>query len=578
MLDRYTRANRELWNDWTDVHVGSRFYDVDAFRAGACALRPLEVAELGDVHGKSLLHLQCHFGLDTLSWARRGAVVTGIDLSDRAIETARALADESGIEATFLCTPLYHLPRVLEGEFDIVFTSYGALEWLGDLDRWARIAAGYLRPGGTFYLAEIHPFAQMLDEVTKGGGDIAIAFPYFPTAEPVRDETQGTYADPGARVEHSVCYTWTHNFAEIAGALLGAGLQVEHLHEFPYSMAPFWSSMSKDDDGWWYLPRPDGAGRREDIPFLYSIRSTKPAGSVGSEGAAAAGAAAADAAAAAASSEPTTSDTGAYDDANRALWDELVPVHAASEFYDVAGFLAGRTTLSAIELEELAPRVAGTDVLHLQCHFGLDTLSLARLGARVTGVDFSGEGVRTARRLAAEAGLEAHFIEADVLQLDRIVNERFDVVFSSWGVLIWLPDLGRWAAQIRRAVRPGGFFYLAEFHPFVFALDDRADREDLRPGYPYFHEAKPQRFDDDQGDYADPDAVFSNTASFEWTHTLGDVVSNLTGAGLKLEFLHEFPHTRGLRMPFLVTGADGLQRVRGHEEQFPLSFSLLARG
>jgi len=573
MLDRYTQANKELWNDWADIHVGSRFYDVEGFKAGACALRPLEVEELGDVTGKSLLHLQCHFGLDTLSWARRGARVTGIDLSDHAIDAARGLAAELGIDATFVCAPLYELEDVLEGEFDIVFTSYGAIEWLPDLDRWARIAARYLKPGGTFYMAEIDPFAQILDEVTPDSGDIAVVHSYFP-GEPVRDETEGTYADYDARVEHNVCYSWQHDFEAVFSALTGAGLGIEYLHEFPFSVAPFWSRMTKADDGWWYLPGADGSGRREDLPFIYSIKATKPAG------AATAGApqAAPSPAAAPHSDSAPAIDTTAYVDSNRAMWDELVSIHEASEFYDVAGFLAGRNTLTEIELRELAPLVAGKDLLHLQCHFGLDTLTLARLGARVTGVDFSGEGVTTARRLAAAASLEARFIQADVLTLDTVLDERFDIVYTSWGVLIWLSDLKRWADQVRRALRPGGRFYIAEFHPAAYALDDRIESDVIRPGYSYFHSSEPLCFDDECGDYADPTAKTTHTRSFEWQHTMGDIVSSLTGVGLVIEFLHEFPHTIGLTWPFLVTGPDGLKRVRGHEDTFPLSFSLLARG
>jgi 2-polyprenyl-3-methyl-5-hydroxy-6-metoxy-1,4-benzoquinol methylase len=576
MLDRYTQANRELWNDWADIHVGSRFYDVEGFKAGACALRPLEVDELGDVTGKSLLHLQCHFGLDTLSWARRGARVTGIDLSDHAIDAARALAAELGIEATFICTPLYELEDMLDGEFDIVFTSYGAIEWLPDLDRWARIAARYVKPGGTFYMAEVHPLAQTLDETSPGSCDIAVVHSYFP-GEPFRDEVQGSYADPNAHVEHNVCYSWQHDFAGVVGALTGAGLSIEYLHEFPFSVAPFWSCMAKADDGWWYLPGSDGSARCEDIPFVYSIKAAKPAGAAAATAApqAAPAPAAAPAADSAAAHEPDSA-TKDYVDSNREMWDELVAIHEASGFYDVEGFLAGRDTFTAIERQELAPLVAGKDLLHLQCHFGLDTLTLARLGARVTGVDFSGEAVATARRLATAADLEARFVQTDVLALDTVVDERFDIVYTSWGVLIWLSDLARWAGQVRRALRPGGLFYIAEFHPAGYALDDRLASDVIRPGYSYFHSSQPLCFDEDGGDYADPTAKVAHTRSFEWTHTMGDIVSSLTGAGLEIAFLHEFPHCIGLTMPFLVTGSDGLKRVRGHEETFPLSFSLLA--
>jgi SAM-dependent methyltransferase len=265
--------------------------------------------------------------------------------------------------------------------------------------------------------------------------------------------------------------------------------------------------------------------------------------------------------------------------ANMAVWDELAEVHAASTFYDVEGFKKGRETLTSIELEELGPDVGeGTRLLHLQCHFGLDTLSWARHGATVTGVDFSEEAVGLARRLADEVGLSsrARFLQANVYELPDALEGEFDVVFTSWGVLTWLSDLRRWAQVAARYVRPGGIFYLAEFHPFAFILDDREGRTDLRIGYPYFQGPEPLRFDE-PGSYAEPDAQTRNTVTYEWNHPLGDIVTSLIEAGLELEHLHEFPYTRGLTFPFLEKGPDGWERVRGHGEDYPLSFSLRAR-
>ena len=158
-MDEYTQANRRHWDEIVPIHAGSEFYDVGSFKAGKSKLKPVELEELGDVRGKTMLHLQCHFGLDTLSWAREGAIVTGADFSGQAIETARALAAETGVEARFVVSDLYALPENLEGQFDIVFTSYGAIYWLPDIRRWAQIAAHFVRPGGTFYIVEFHPFA-----------------------------------------------------------------------------------------------------------------------------------------------------------------------------------------------------------------------------------------------------------------------------------------------------------------------------------------------------------------------------------------------------------------------------------
>jgi len=270
MLDDFIRANLGLWNAWTEVHETSEFYDVEGFKEGKLSLRPIEVEELGDVRGKRLLHLQCHFGLDTLSWARLGAVATGVDFSEKAIALARELGAEVDVPATFVHSTIDALPDALEGEFNIVFTSYGAIEWLSDLDCWAGVIDRYLAPGGTFYMVEIHPFAQMLDDL-DAHPELRFAGPYFPSGRPQRFDIRGSYADPDAPVK-AVAYSWTHNFAEIIDALLGVGLRLDYLHEFPCSVAPFSRSMKRADDGWYYLP-----GGRRDVPFLYSIRAIKPA-------------------------------------------------------------------------------------------------------------------------------------------------------------------------------------------------------------------------------------------------------------------------------------------------------------
>ncbi len=266
-----------------------------------------------------------------------------------------------------------------------------------------------------------------------------------------------------------------------------------------------------------------------------------------------------------------------YLKANLASWDEAVGLHVGSELYDVEGFKAGRTSLSEIELAELGPLVGeGTKLLHLQCHFGLDTLSWARRGAVVTGVDFSGEGIRTARALADEVGLSARatFVRSDVETLPDRLSGAFDVVFASWGALIWLDDLERWAEVIAHFLKPGGVLYLAEFHPYVFLLADDAGPDSLRIGYPYFMHGVPQRFDE-EGDYAVPDAKPKNTVTFEWLHGFAEIVDPLLRHGLRLDFLHELPYSApGLPFSFLERDDQGMLRMKGRHDDFPLTFTL----
>ncbi len=265
--------------------------------------------------------------------------------------------------------------------------------------------------------------------------------------------------------------------------------------------------------------------------------------------------------------------------ANRALWDELTAIHERSAFYDVQGFLAGASSLTRPELDELGPEVGGKRLLHLQCHFGLDTLSWARLGATVTGVDFSSPAIALARRLAAQSGLPATFVCSDLYELPAVLDGRFDIVFTSWGVLCWLPDLTRWARLIADYLAPGGIFYIAEFHPFLFALAD--DSEEPRVGRDaYFPRTEPHVYENDgRGSYADPDAHVAAPVQYEWDHPLGEIVTALTEAGLTIAYLHEFPRLeerQSLDWPCLARRPDGSFGLRHLRDEFPLSFSLRA--
>jgi SAM-dependent methyltransferase len=276
-------ANLALWDEWARIHEGTEFYDVAGFKAGRSTLWPLETEELGPYvgDGTSLLHLQCHFGLDTLSWARRGAEVVGVDFSGEAIALARRLAAEVGLSdrASFVQSDVYDAGRHLDGRrFDVVFVSWGAIEWLPDLERWARLCAAHLKAGGRFYMAELHPLAYCLDE-TADPSKARIGYRYFPAPErPVVEPVEGSYADPSADTSGHVSYSWSHSFSEIVGALLGAGLRLEYLHEGPFSVSPFFESMEKDESRWWWLPDGHG-GRRTDLPFSYSVMATRPSAS-----------------------------------------------------------------------------------------------------------------------------------------------------------------------------------------------------------------------------------------------------------------------------------------------------------
>jgi SAM-dependent methyltransferase len=267
-VDKFMKQNLKHWNELTPIHEKSEFYDVEGFKAGRCTLMPLEREELGDVSGKTLLHLQCHFGLDTMSWARLGAKVTGVDFSDKAIELAKSLSKQLEIEADFLRSDIYQLPDVLKGEFDIVYTSYGVLCWLPDLAGWARIIGHFLKPGGTFYVVEAHPINNVFED-ERDTKELKASYSYFHSSRPTRWEADGSYADKNAKVIAS-SYEWTHPLGEIINALISAGLRIEFLHEFPYMGEDHYPFMEKDEDGWWRLK-----GDKETIPLMFSIKAKK---------------------------------------------------------------------------------------------------------------------------------------------------------------------------------------------------------------------------------------------------------------------------------------------------------------
>lgn len=261
-------------------------------------------------------------------------------------------------------------------------------------------------------------------------------------------------------------------------------------------------------------------------------------------------------------------------EANRALWNARVQHHLHSRMYDVDSFVAGRNSLTAIELELLGA-VAGKELLHLQCHFGQDSLSLARMGARVTGLDISDTALGEARKLAARCGLQATWVESNVIEPQPALDGQFDVVFSSYGTIGWLPDLKPWAANIQRYLKPatagnpGGQLVFVEFHPAVWMFDNAFTHLE----YSYFNRQTIEEEED--GTYADREAAIK-LPSYSWNHDLGEVLTALLDAGLRLERFVELDHSPHDCFANTVRGADGMYRVQGMEGKLPMVYGLRA--
>ncbi|RZM81309.1 SAM-dependent methyltransferase [Pseudoalteromonas rubra] len=256
----YLSINKSAWDKRTQVHVASEFYDVAGFKAGQCSLNPVELAQVGAVKGKSLLHLQCHFGQDTLSWARLGADVTGVDLSASAIMQANALKGAVNLRAEFIESDVLQFGQVNTRQFDIVFTSYGVLCWLPDLTAWANTVAGALKPDGAFHLVEFHPI-----------NDLLAGYAYFPHGSP-DIEQEGTYTE-NCDGNKSTTVTWTHSISDVISALLMAGLSIELFAEHPYSPYDCFEGLE-------FVPELgyQKLYRGQQVPMLYSIKASKRKG------------------------------------------------------------------------------------------------------------------------------------------------------------------------------------------------------------------------------------------------------------------------------------------------------------
>ncbi|MCQ6563816.1 class I SAM-dependent methyltransferase [Paenibacillus mendelii] len=267
-MDKNTKINRLRWNEATSIHEKSDFYDVEGFKAGKSTLKSIELVELGDLEGKSILHLQCHFGLDSLSLARMGAKVTGVDLSDEAIELAKKLSNETGVHADFICADILQLPDVLDRQYDIVYTSYGVLCWISDLNLWGSIIAKYLKPEGIFFMVEGHPIGNILEYNTITQ-KFEVEYNYFFT-DPILCRSNTTYGDRSVLMENEEFYQWDHSVGEILNSLIKNGLYILKFDEYPYSAyEKFEGKMIYENDGWWKIKD------EVKIPLLFSVKATK---------------------------------------------------------------------------------------------------------------------------------------------------------------------------------------------------------------------------------------------------------------------------------------------------------------
>jgi len=262
-MENYLEINRKSWNAKVEPHLKSDFYFVDEFLKGRSSLNSIELELLGDIKNKKILHLQCHFGQDSISLSRLGAEVTGIDLSDKAIDTAKELARKCETKTRFIGTDLYNLPNVLNEKFDIVFTSYGTIGWLPDLDRWAKVISHFLKPDGKFVMAEFHPVVWMFDDDFDG-----VKYNYF-NEKPIVETYEGTYADPSANIVQKYVM-WNHSLAEVLQSLIDNNLKIDQFKEFDWSPYPCFRHVQEFEKGKWRISM---FGNK--LPLVFAIGAQK---------------------------------------------------------------------------------------------------------------------------------------------------------------------------------------------------------------------------------------------------------------------------------------------------------------
>ena len=261
--NEYLNLNKQTWNNKVDVHIASDFYENESFLNGKSTLNSIELELLGDVSNKKILHLQCHFGQDTISFSRLGAKATGVDLSDKAIERAKEFNSKLGSDAEFICCDIYDTPNHLDEKFDIVFTSYGTIGWLPDLDKWAKVVSHFLKPNGKFVMADFHPVVWMYDDDFK-----EVFYNYF-NIEPIFEEGSGTYAEKDSEIENKTI-SWNHPISEILNALISNNLELNQFNEFDYSPYNCFNETKEFEPGKFRIKT---FGNK--IPMVYSILATK---------------------------------------------------------------------------------------------------------------------------------------------------------------------------------------------------------------------------------------------------------------------------------------------------------------
>ena len=259
----YLTLNRKLWNDKVDFHLKSDFYNVEGFRNGRSSLMELEKSYLTDISGKKILHLQCHFGQDTISFSKLGAHATGVDFSDKAIAAAQQIASEMHTDTRFICCDVYDLPNHLDERFDIVFTSYGTIGWLPDLDRWAKVISRFLKPNGQFIFVEFHPVVWMFDDQFQ-----SIAYNYFNT-EAIFEITEGTYAEQSAPIKNENM-NWNHPTSEVLNSLIQNGFSIDRFDEYDYSPYNCFKGMTEVETGKFRI-----ASLGNKIPMVFALTATK---------------------------------------------------------------------------------------------------------------------------------------------------------------------------------------------------------------------------------------------------------------------------------------------------------------
>jgi len=259
----YFDVNKATWNKKVTIHAQSEMYNLEAFKNGKSSLMPYELKALGNVEGKSLLHLQCHFGQDTLSWSRIGAKCVGIDLSDEGVKLAKQLNEELQLDAKFVCCNVLDTSQYIKETFDIVYTSYGVIGWLPDLKPWAKMIAERLKVGGTFYIVEFHPIAWMFDYVD---GQPKMKY-HYSQEDVIYEEYKGTYANQGSKMV-SKEYGWNHGLSEVVNSLIEAGLQIDYLNEYDESPYDVFPDLIKTESGMYKM-------KNQLFPMIFELKATK---------------------------------------------------------------------------------------------------------------------------------------------------------------------------------------------------------------------------------------------------------------------------------------------------------------